>query len=158
MLIRKALYTGLLSVAWLPFLSQHAGGDGVTMPITIPRPLAVPSTSVNESDALVRVRLVEDLRKPGSIASVSLPAGSNEAFIVEVKRSVLSSELLAAAFGVRSHLAAMRSKRSNANIVVYIPATFSPRGLSPDDQVKFERVVVELRAHPPGDFIEVSGL
>jgi hypothetical protein len=52
----------------------------------------------------------------------------------------------------------MRSKRPQANIVIYIPATFSPPILSPDDAVKFGRIVSQLRARPPGEFIEVNGL
>lgn len=157
MLLRTALISGLVSISWPPVPAQRASADGITLPIAVFGPTAGPSVSLGESDAVVRVRLVEKLQNPASAASVSLPAGSNEVFMVEVKRSALSAQVLAAAFAVRSHLAARRSKHSNANIVVYIPANLSPRSLSPSEQLMFARLVVELQAHPPGGFIEVSG-
>jgi len=155
MLSRKITITGLVFVAGHAALSQRLRTDVLALPTAVLRPGS--SISVNESHALVRIRLVEELRKPGSAASVSLQAGPNEVFMIEVKRSVLSVQILAAAFAIRPHLAATRSKHPNANVVVYIPGTLSSRNLSPSDQLMFERLMTELKGHAPGDFIEVSG-
>jgi hypothetical protein len=155
MLSLKILITGLVSITWHPIPSQPAEVDGIASQIALLRRES--SGSTNESNPLIRVRLVEELLKPGSAASVRLQAGSNEVFVVEVKRSLLSAQVLAAAFAARPHLAGRRSEHPNANVVVYIPDKFSPRILPPSDQLMFENLVTQLKGHPPGDFIEVIG-
>jgi hypothetical protein len=156
MLLLKPIMSALVATAWLytPHLPTSATPIDLAVPVL--RPTALISVPGKETDPLVRIRLVDTLRG-GSVASISLPAGSSEVVTMEVKRSALSEQVLAAAFGARASITGRRAARPTANIVVYIPDKLGPRTLSRSDQLKFARLVTELQAAAPGTFIQISG-
>jgi hypothetical protein len=154
--MRTTFFTGLVALACLAVPAPRANADDTALPIAVVAPTFGLPVLPNESDAVVRIRLVEELQRPASSAAVSLPTGSNGVFTVEVKRSALSAQVLAAAFAVRSHFAAQVSKNPKANIVVYIPDKLPPRSLSPSEQLMFEGLVEALKAQPTSGFVEVS--
>ena len=156
MLLLKAVLAGLVSTAWLYNPSSGTGLVAIDLRTAVFAPKVGPSVPGDESDPLIRIRLVSEVR-PGSVASVRLPAGSNQVITIEVKQSALSEQVLAAAFSVRSSLAARRASHPTANIVLNIPEISGPRPLSPSDQAKFARLVTSLQAQPLGTSIEVTG-
>lgn len=155
MLLPKAVMTSVVSIAWLYTQSLWTGPVGIDLPMAVfPARVGHP-VSRNANVPLVRIRLVKEVRA-GSVAAVRLAAGSTDAVTIDVKRSALSEQVLAAAFSVRSSLVDRRATHPIANIVVYIPENLGPRPLSPGDQLRFAGLVTELRAQPPDGFLEVS--
>jgi hypothetical protein len=150
----RAYLIGLIAVVRFISPSAQANADSINSRIAIPRLIVAP-TSARQGNAPVRVRLVDQLPTPGSAASVSLAAGSSEAFVVDVKQAALSVQLLAAAFHMRAALAARRAMYPTGDIVVTIPASVAKRAVSPQDRAAFEPLVAELRAHVVGDVVEV---
>ncbi len=157
MLSRKARLIGVVFIAALLTPSVRANADGADSPITVLRQAVAISISARQGTAPVRVRLVEKLPTPESAASVSLPSGASDGFVVEVKQSALSVYVLAAAFHARSAMAGRRAKYPSGDIVVNISEMLSNRTPSPRDQAAFAPLIAELRGHTVGDVIEVSG-
>jgi hypothetical protein len=147
MLLLKAVLTGLVSGLWI--YSPAAGSTEADVS-NVSQMIGV----THGYNQFVRIQLAEEMRV-GSIASVSLPAGSDQVTI-KVKRSALAPHVLAAAFSVLSSLAPRRVAHPTATVVVYIPEALGARALSPANQVKFEALVAQLRSQPPGSFLEVN--
>lgn len=157
MLLQRKLRCLLAFVFSVAAPLHQLNANGLVVARSGPRLAAKPSIAARQPDGLVRLRLVEDLKKPGSSVSVRLAAGATGIFNIDVKRSALSAGVLAAAFAARSSVAAMRLKRPNSNIVIYIPDTSSFRPLSPENRLKFEHLVKRLQDANIGEVIEVSG-
>ena len=134
------------------FLPERANWESELS--SLPRSNAIVSYAAS-TGRRVRLRLVEKLTNPTAGASVSLLKGSDEVFVIEIRRSLVSTNVLAVALRTLTQFARPKSTYPDANIVVYVPERPSPRSIEASERARLDNLVAQLRSSN-GSFLEID--
>lgn len=155
--LTKAGFAVLPLYAFLLLLPQQDATAGSTFAILAVGAKEFASFAPSSPSAVVRIRLVDSVSQTSAGASIRVPGGTAGVYIVEVKRTAVTADVLAAAFSVLSNIANKQSKTPQANIMLYLPDNVSQPKLAPSERKRFERLITDLKAAKKGEFLEVSG-
>ena len=150
LLLAALVIVACLAVA-RPMAAQAAAAPSSPGPEPQPALRTSPRPSVP-----VQLRLGAGSTDREAAAVITRVAGTNTKYLIELKRTALSPSLLAAAFAAVPSAVAQQARYPSARVAVHVSEKLPPRPLTPDDRERFQRLIAELLAKPPGEPVEVD--